>query len=65
MVCVIVKYLVIGVVGLGYEEVFIYLLNFVWLNIFEMSFYVIGGVMDVIEVMRFGIGFGVVLSYVL
>lgn len=65
IVVLVVKYMVLGVVGFGCEDVLIYLLNFLWFNIFEILFYVINVVMEVIEGMWVVLGFIILLNYCL
>jgi len=53
----IVKYLAIGITGLGCEDL-MHLMNPVWPNCSETSPHVVGTVMDAIEVMRVTLGSG-------
>lgn len=65
IVCVVIKYMVLGVLGFGCEDVFIYFINYVWFNIFEILFYVVNVVMEFIEGMRVVFGFFKVFYYCL
>ncbi|CAD6240564.1 unnamed protein product [Miscanthus lutarioriparius] len=60
-----VKHMALGVAGLGCEDAFVHLLNYVWPNIFETSPHVINAVMEAIEGMRVALGPAVILNYCL
>ncbi len=60
-----IKHLALGVVGLGYEDVLLHLLNFVWPNIFEVSPHVINATVEAIEGLMVALGPGRILQYVL
>ena len=60
-----VSHLALGVPGLGCEDAFLHLLNFVWPNIFETSPHVINAVMTAIEGCRVAVGPGTILNYTL
>jgi len=61
----IIKYIALGVAGLGCEDSMLHLMNLVWPNCFETSPHVIGAVIDAIDAMRVALGAGILLSYVL
>ena len=63
--CSVVKHMALGCVGLGREDAFVHLLNYVWPNLFELSPHVIGAVMEAVEAVRCAIGSARVLQYVL
>ena len=60
-----VKHMALGTVGLGYNDCFIHLLNFIWPNIFEQSPHVINSIMDAIEAIRVALGPNIILTYLL
>jgi splicing factor 3B subunit 1 len=63
--CVVVKYLALGVRGLGCEDAIAHLLNFVWPNIFETSPHVINAVFEAIEACRLALGSAAILRMLL
>ena len=60
-----VSHLALGVPGMGCEDAFIHLLNYVWPNIFETSPHVINAMMTAIDGCRVAVGPGVILNYTL
>ena len=48
---VVIKDFILGVAGLGCEDLMYHLMNLVWPNCFEFSLHVIGAVMEAIEAM--------------
>ena len=61
----VVKHMALGSMGLGYEDAFINFLNLLWPNIFETSPHVISRVVDAIEGIRYVLGVGILMNYVL
>jgi len=60
-----VGHLALGVPGMGCEDAFIHLLNFVWPNIFENSPHVINAMFNAIDGIRVAVGPGILLQYTL
>ncbi|KAL7716400.1 Splicing factor 3B subunit 1 [Entamoeba marina] len=63
--CTVVKFMALGVYGLGCEDALIHLLNYVWPNIFETSPHVINATIEAIEGLRVCLGVLVLMQYVL
>ncbi|ELP90398.1 splicing factor 3B subunit, putative [Entamoeba invadens IP1] len=63
--CTIVKFIALGVYGLGCEDGLMHLLNYVWPNIFETSPHVINATIEAIEGLRVSLGVRVLMMYVL
>lgn len=61
----VVKHMALGSMGLGYEDAFINFLNLLWPNIFETSPHVIARVVDAIESIRYALGVGILMNYVM
>ena len=60
-----VGHLALGVPGMGCEDAFVHLLNYVWPNIFETSPHVHNAMMAAVEGIRVAVGPGVILQYCL
>ena len=61
--CSVVKHMALGCVGMGREDAFVHLLNYVWPNVFELSPHVIGAVLEAVEAVRCAIGSARLLQY--
>jgi splicing factor 3B subunit 1 len=63
--CAIVKHMALGVRGMGRDEAFRHILNFVWPNIFESSPHVRTAVFEAVEAIRVNAGAAFVFQYIL
>ena len=63
--CTVIKHLSLGCVGLGREDAFLHLLNYVWPNVFEVSPHVIGAVMEAVEGLRCVLGSARLMQYLM
>ena len=63
--CTVVKHLSLGCAGLGREDCFLHLLNYVWPNVFETSPHVINAVMEAVEGCRLALGSARLLQYLM
>ncbi|EAL42479.2 splicing factor 3B subunit 1, putative [Entamoeba histolytica HM-1:IMSS] len=63
--CTVVKFISLGIYGLGCEDALIHMLNYVWPNIFETSPHVINATLEALEGIRVSLGVLVLMQYVL
>ncbi len=63
--CAVTAHVLLGVAGLGREDVALHLLNLVWPNIFETSPHVAAAVRDAVEAARVALGPSKLLQYLL
>ncbi|AEY96553.1 FADR334Wp [Eremothecium gossypii FDAG1] len=60
----VVRHLALGCMGLGYEDLFIHLLNLIMPNVFETSPHAIVRILEGLEALRYALGPSIFMNYV-
>ncbi|KAI8903356.1 armadillo-type protein [Gorgonomyces haynaldii] len=61
--CTAVKHMALGVVGLGFEDILLHMLNLIWPNVLETSPHIINSVIEALDGLRVGLGPCAIFQY--